>query len=149
MQFLSGNKSQIVMALGEVVNGVPREELGNRFLKEADSFIMNLDDFLRKDLGTLLHLFNSRIMVLLLTGKFKNFTSMDMEEGGRYISKWSGSRIPLFRTAAKTLAAVAGWSYYCNDSAWEEMNYPGKTIGREHLTPTLLYGKEPWRPENA
>jgi hypothetical protein len=24
------------------------------------------------------------------------------------------------------------------------MNYPGHTIGREHQTPTLLYGKEPW-----
>jgi len=149
MHFLDEKMSRVVIGLGETVNGVPKDELGDLYLKEADEFIMNLEEFLRKDLKTLFGMFNSSLMAFFFTGRVTRFTNMDQDRKERYFKKWSGSRIPLFRTAAKTLGAIAGWSYYCNETAWEEMNYPGKTIGREHLTPTRLYGKEPWRSPDA
>ena len=47
-----------------------------------------------------------------------------------------------------TLKAICGWSYYSIEENFKKEipDFPGKTIGREKETPTLLHGKENWKP---
>ena len=51
------------------------------------------------------------------------------------------------RTGYNTLKSISGWSFYSLEKKiiQEIPSYPGRTIGREQETPTLLEGKEPWK----
>lgn len=142
--FLKPKEVEVFYCLGETILGVPRDELGDEFINEADAFIDNLDEFLQKDIRILLILFNSRITSLIFIGKLKKFTSLSQNDREKFYKKWLLSKIPLLRTGGGALKAICGWSYYSNEKSWKEINYPGKTLGREHETPTLI--DKPWEP---
>ncbi|MHA2090221.1 MAG: hypothetical protein ACW98K_05125 [Candidatus Kariarchaeaceae archaeon] len=144
LNFLSDKNAELITLIGETILGVPRSELGSEYVNSVDSTVWALDDYLRKDIKTLLWLFNSRVTSIIIGRSFRKFSSMQMEDREKYILKWMKSRIPILRTAYTTLRSLCGWSYYSLQKSHPEMNYPGHTIGREHQTPTLLYGKEPW-----
>ena len=143
-KFLKHKEKDFLLSLGEALLGYTKEELGDEFLMEADGFIDNLDDYLQKDLRLLIAVFNARLTSFIFTGSFSKFTSKSLEKREKYYLKWAESRIPLLRVGGTAFKAVCGWSRYGTEESWEEMNYPGKTIGREHLTPTLLEGKSAW-----
>lgn len=144
LKFLKKKESDLLVSLGHMMLGMDEEELGSEYIREADAFITNLDDFLQADIRQLFTLFNSRVLSLILIRRITKFVDMDLEIQKKYFSKWVKSRIPLFRTAASTLRALCGWSYYSLEKSWDEINYPGRTIDREDITPTLLFGKEKW-----
>ena len=83
----------------------------------------------------------------MFLGKIKPFTGLSPEQRNKFLQKWQQSRIPLMRTGFAGLKSMVGFGYYAQDKALKEMNFPGITIGREHLTPTLLFGKQPWSPD--
>jgi len=145
LDFLERADIEVVLHLGQMILGIDTEELGPEFIVEADAFIANLEEFLQDDLKQLLGLFNSRLIAFLLMGTFKHFVDMTPEQQATFYNKWVYSRLGLFRTGASTLKALCGWSYYSLEKSWEAINYPGKTIGREDKTPTLLQGKQPWQ----
>lgn len=144
---LNNKQREFLLTLGEALLGVPQEELGEEFVLEADAFIENLEDFLQRDIKLLISIFNSRFFSALLTGSFSKFNQKSLEKRQSYYMKWVKSKIPLLRTGGTAFKAICGWSYYGTEHSWDELNYPGTTIGKEHLTPTLLYGKEPWNRE--
>lgn len=143
-EFIRAKDTELLYSLGQMILGYTKEELGNEFLEEADKFICNLDDFLIGDLRLLLNLFNSRLVSFLLTGSFKKFEDKDIHAQEQYYRKWSQSKLGLLRTGASTLRALCGWSFYSLEKSWNELDIPGKTIGREDITPTLLEGKMTW-----
>ena len=63
--FLKKKEAKVILDLGETILGVPKEELGNEFVSEADSFLETIDDFQKKDFHILLWLVNSRLTSLL------------------------------------------------------------------------------------
>jgi len=134
----------LLWSLGELILGIDQEELGEEFIFEADAFISNLDDFLIDDLTRLLKLFNSRFVAMLRVMKFTKFVDMDRELKKEYYQSWTNSKIGLLRTGSSTLRALCGWSYYSLEKSWDDLEIPGKTLGREDKTPTLLEGREPW-----
>ncbi len=143
--FLKENERFFLLHLGEALLGISQDELGSEFTLEADQFIANLEDYLRKDIRLLMMVFNSRITSFLLSGSLSKFTSKSIENKQKYYRKWLYSRIPLLRTGGSAFKAICGWSHYGTEASWKELNYPGKTIGREDITPTLLEGKSPWK----
>ncbi|MCY3412440.1 MAG: hypothetical protein INQ03_12455 [Candidatus Heimdallarchaeota archaeon] len=144
---LSPKEREFLLALGEAILGVPKDELGDQFLHEADAFIHNLEGFLINDIQLLIKIYNARLTSFFLTCSFTPFMKKSLESRQKYCSKWIYSKIPLLRTGGTAFKAVCGWSYYGSEQSWKELNYPGKTLGREHETPTLLFGKEPWKPK--
>ncbi len=144
LNFLSDKNAELITLIGETILGVPRSELEPEFVNALDSVVWGLDDYLQKDVKTLFWLFNSRVTSIFIGRSFRKFSSMQLEDREKYILKWMKSRIPILRTAYTSLRSLCGWSYYSLQKSHTEMNYPGHTIGREHQTPTLLYGKEPW-----
>jgi hypothetical protein len=147
LSYLSKNEVSTVLHIGEALLGVPQDELGIEFIQAYDEAVVSLDNFLHRDIHILLYLFNSRIMSILIGRSFKKYNSMTLEKREQYTNRWMKSKFPLFRTVYRTLQSLCGWSYYSLEKCHEEMDYPGHTIGREHETPTFLYGKEPWSPK--
>lgn len=139
MMWLSSKHRKVLLSLGETILGVPAVELGDSFVSEVESFVENLDEFLRKDIKILISLINSRFSVLTTIWRFSPFTSLGLEMRQSYLLRWATSRIPQKRTAYTALKAICGWGYYSDERSWFELNYPGKTIGREEITPTLLF----------
>lgn len=144
LKTLQKSDFELLWSLGELILGIDKDELGEEFIHEADAFISNLDDFLIDDLKRLLKLFNSRFISFLRILKFTRFVDMTKALQEKYYQSWTGSRIPLLRTGSSTLRALCGWSYYSLEKSWDDLEIPGKTIGREDKTPTLLEGKQPW-----
>lgn len=138
------NTKDLVYAISETILGIPKNELGEEFLQEFDRFIGTLEGYLIKNIKILLFTLNCRFSATIFVLRFKKFTDLPIEKREQYLAKWSLSRIALLRTAYVTLKALSGWSFYALEKSWPEFNYPGHTIGREHETPTLLYGKQPW-----
>ncbi|MCG3219129.1 MAG: hypothetical protein KAR35_09000, partial [Candidatus Heimdallarchaeota archaeon] len=145
-QFLKKKEANVILDLGETILGVPKEELGKEFVIEADGFLDTIDDFQKKDFHILLWLVNSRIAALFFGKSLKRFAKMDDDAKEVFLKKWMLSRLPLLRIGYVAFRALCGWSYYSLEKSWPEMDYPGETIGREHETPTLLFGKKPWQP---
>ncbi len=142
--FLKQKEIPIIYASGETILGVPRAELGTEFVNEFEHVINSFESYLQKDVHTLFILLNSRILALFFVGTLTPFSRMPQYKRDKYLKKMMLSKIPLFRTAYSTIKALCGWSYYSLKKTWEELDFPGETIGREHLTPTLLKGKKPW-----
>ena len=140
----SSKEFHIIRKVAEIILGVPQEELGTNFEQEVDEYVFMLPDYMKKDLHLLLKMFNLRIFVFMFLGKIKPFTGLSTEQRNKFLQKWQQSRIPLMRTGFAGLKSIVGFGYYSQDKALKEMNFPGTTIGREHLTPTLLFGKQPW-----
>ncbi|MFV2014252.1 MAG: hypothetical protein ACC656_02400 [Candidatus Heimdallarchaeota archaeon] len=148
LTFLKKREVNKVLTIGETLLGVPKEELGEDFVYELDRIITLLEDFLHKDIHTLIWLINSRFAALIVGKSFKPLKNMNPTKREKYMEKWMKSRIPIFRTSYVTLRAFASWAYYTSERGESEINFPGLTIGREHELPTLLYGKEPLQPES-
>lgn len=134
---LKQSEVETLFAIGEVIIGASREELGDDFISEIDGFVGNLDDYLIADIHKLLFLFNSRLLSLITFSGMTKFTKKSLEAKEKYYQKFVSSKIPLFRTLATTVRAICGWSYYSNENVWDELKIPGKTLGREEETPTL------------
>lgn len=130
-----------LLAIGETFLGVPPDRLGDDFVAEIDRYVGLLDDFLIKDIKTLVSLFGSPFMVFLRTGRPKGFEKLNLQQRVKYAKGWGTSRIPLLRTGYVALRSLCGWAYYSNEEHGEEVGHLGKTIGREHETPTLLSKK--------
>ena len=148
LKFLKPKNIPLILSLGEIILGIPEDELGEEYVREVDRIILTFEDFLQFEVKKLLYLFNSTLTSLLISFSLKKYTKMSMENRERYIKKWMFSKIGLLRTGFVTLKGICAWSYYSLNKSWEEMSYPGETIGREHLTPTLLFGKEPYNWED-
>ncbi|RMG37814.1 MAG: hypothetical protein D6732_06155 [Methanobacteriota archaeon] len=127
-----------LIAIGEAFLGIPPEDLGEDFVQEMDRYVGLLDDFLIKDIKTLISLFGSPIMVFLRTGRFKSFENLSLDQRVRYAKGWGTSKIPLLRTGFTALRSLCGWTYYSNEEHGAEVGHLGKTLGREKETPTLL-----------
>ena len=148
LTFLKQKEISKVLVMGETMLGVPQDELGEDYIFELDRTISNLDDFLHKDLHTLIWIFNSRFAALLVGKSLKPFKNMNPIKREEYMKKYMKSRIPLFRTIYVTIKALASWAYYTSERGEAEIGFFGPTIGRENELPTLLYGKEPLQPES-
>ncbi len=148
LNFLKKKEIPKVLVIGETLLGVPIVELGEDYVYELDRIVTTLDDFLHRDIHTLIWLFSSRLAALLVGKSFKPFKNMNPTKRENYMKKWIKSRIPIFRTAYVTLRALTSWSYYTSEKGEAEVDFLGSTIGREHELPTLLYGKEPIQPES-
>jgi hypothetical protein len=148
LSFLKKNEVKKVLVMGETMLGVPEVELGEDYVYELDRTISDLDDFLHKDLHTLIWLFNSRLAALMVGRSLKPFINMNPTKREEYMKKYMKSRIPLLRTIFVTIKALTSWPYYTSEKAEAEIDFLGPTIGREHKLPTLLYGKEPIQPDS-
>ncbi len=148
LMFLKSKNFSLILKIGETILGIPEDELGEEFLREVDRIVLTFEDFLQFEIKKLLYLFNSSLTSLFISLSFKKYTGMNKENRAKYCEKWMNSKIGLLRTGFVTLKAVTAWAYYSSTRSWEEMDFPGETIGREHLTPTLLYGKEPYNWED-
>ncbi len=129
---------RILLAVGETILGIPQQELGQDFVDEINRYVGSLEPYLRKDIKTLVTLFNSRISVFMKILTFKPFHTLPLDEREQYLDTWKTSTIPLFRTGYVALRSLAGWAYYSSEKGAEEMGSYGKTIGKEKETPTLL-----------
>lgn len=148
LNFMKRKEIPKVLVIGETLLGVSKEELGEDYIYELDRIVTTLDDFLHKDIHTLIWLFNSRFAALFVGRSLKPFRSMNPTKRVKYMKKWMMSRIPIFRTIYVTLRALTSWAYYTSERGETEIGFPGSTIGREHELPTLLFGKEPMDPES-
>ena len=148
-KFLSKKQSNLLVHAGSVILGVSPESLGDAYLNEIDDYVFTLPKWLQKEFKLLFWSFNSLFMGIFFIKRLKSFTSMSPKQQEKYVSKWAHSRIPLMRSGIIGLKGVCGWGYFSQNEAFlNEIQYPGSTIGREDKTPTLLFGKEPWKPSN-
>ncbi|HKZ40465.1 MAG TPA: hypothetical protein VJ044_05845 [Candidatus Hodarchaeales archaeon] len=149
MKFLKQKDTEILENLAEVLLGISSDKLEG-FVSEADVYLKLVarQKFLIRDLRLLFRLFNSRFTAFLLIYRFKKFTSMSSKSKTRYVKKWMYSPILLMRSGFVTLKSLSGWAFYSLESNvnQEIRNYQGKTIGRETITPTLVFGKDSWVP---
>lgn len=143
-KFFKKNEVDTALHAGKIILGIPADELGDEYLEEMDRLLSTFEPFLQKDVHTLLKLLNLRFLNLLFNRTIQPFSRSNDIVQRIYIRKFMLSKISLLRTSFVTMKAVCGWSYYSLNKCWPEMEFPGETIGREHLTPTLLFGKEPW-----
>ncbi|MHA2097704.1 MAG: hypothetical protein ACW99A_03380 [Candidatus Kariarchaeaceae archaeon] len=148
LTFLKKKEVPKILIMGETLLGVPVEELGEDYVYEFDRTITNLDNFLHKDIRTLIWIFNSRIAALFVGMSIKPFKNMNPTKRENYMKKYMKSRIPIFRTIYVTLKALTSWPYYTSERGEAEVDFFGPTIGRENELPTLLFGKEPLQPES-
>ncbi len=149
LKFLKRKQAELLEHVGSAILGVSIENLGDRYIEEIDEFLFTLPKWVQKDFKLLFWSFNSPFLRFFFVYKFTSFTKMNDNQKMKYIKKWGGSHIPLMRSGIIGLKGVVSWGYYSQNEAFlEEIKYPGKTIGRENLTPTHLYGKEPWKPSN-
>ncbi len=130
---------------GEQILGISREELDEKYLQEIDAYLQGLPKWLKTQIHLLLRVFNSRLLSLILSFKFKPFTKMNADEKGRYLKKWAFSKIPLMRSGMTGLKSLCAWGYYCQEEHWKDFEFPGPPLGQEDKVPTLLYGKHPWK----
>ena len=146
LSFLSKKNAKTILNVGEVILGIPKDDLGDDFILEVDQYLSGLPKFFFRDIKILLFLFNSRITSIMMMRKFKKFISFKYQEKEKFLEKWAKSRVFLLRMGYLTLKSVCGWGFYCNESKVkrEIPDYPGRTINREQETPTLLFGKEAW-----
>lgn len=145
LNFFKPKEIDLFYKIGETILGIPQSELNEVFLKEADRFINTLDTFLLDQLHVLFILVNSRFISLVTILRFKKFQNLSIEKRERFLQNWSKSKIPILRTGVVTLKALCGWSYYSLEKCWEEIEFKGPTIGKENITPTLLFGKTTWK----
>ncbi|MCE7733295.1 MAG: hypothetical protein GPJ54_00360 [Candidatus Heimdallarchaeota archaeon] len=148
LTFLKKKEISKILVIGETLLGVPEEVLGEDYVYELDRIITSLDDFLYKDVHTLIWLVNSRFAGFTIGRSLKPFKKMTSAKRESYIEKFMKSRIPIFRTMYGTLRALTSWAYYTSVQGEEDVKFPGPTIGHEHELPTLAYGKEPLDPES-
>lgn len=149
LKFLSKKQAELIKHVGSTIIGTPIDALGDDYIKEIDSFLDYLPPWVQKDFKLLFFSFNFIFVRFFFTFRFTSFTKMNKQQKINYIKKWQHSKIPLMRSGATGLKGVVGWGYYSqNKDFLESIQYPGKTIGREDKTPTLLFGKEPWKPTN-
>lgn len=148
LSFLSNKNAITILHVGEVVLGIPKEELGNDFILEVDNYLTGLPKFFFRDLKILFFLFNSRLMSIIMMRKLKKFTKMKKADKERFLEKWAFSRLSLIRMGYLTLKSISGWGFYCQEDKVKRHipDFPGRTLNREQKTPTLLFGKEPWNP---
>ena len=148
-KFLNKKKATLLEHIGSTIIGVPIDQLGDRYIEEIDEFLFTLPKWVQKDFKLLFWSFNFPFTRFFFMFRFTSFTKMNEDQKMKYIKKWSKSRIPLMRSGFMGLKGAVCWGFYSQNKAFlEEIKYPGKTIGREHETPTFLYGKEPWKPSN-
>ncbi|MFW9779319.1 MAG: hypothetical protein ACFFE8_10745 [Candidatus Heimdallarchaeota archaeon] len=143
-QYLSDHEGIILEQAAETILGVPIDQLGSEFLPEIDDYLYNSPEWLRNEYKLIFRIFNMKIMGLVFIGRLKNFTNMEIDQKTKYVINFACSRLPMIRSAFTGLKSICAWGYYSHESAFAD--FPGKTIGREHETPTLLYGKEAWKP---
>ena len=141
--YLSENESILLKFAGESILGIPIEYLGSKYTKEIDSYLSTLPEWLRKEYKLIFKISNLKLTGFVYTKRFKNFTKLSKQQRQKFIKTFSTSRIPLLRSAFFGLKSICAWGYYSQDNSIQD--YPGNTIGREHETPTLLFGKHPWR----
>ena len=146
LKFLSPRRLETLEAVAEAILGVPRPELGDDFKFNVDEYVVWLPSHLQKDLKLLFSVLGSPLISLFFVGRLSRFSKLSVTRRRSYLKKWSLSRIPLLRTGYMALKSLCGWGYYSQESVHAELDYPGPTIGREDETPTLMYGKEKWRP---
>jgi hypothetical protein len=146
LSFLSKKEAEVLVTVSEIILGVPKDSLGEDFILEADRYLSGMPGFLAKDLHLLFFIFNMRLTGLLLVLRFKKFSKMNYKMKEKYFRKWIHHWIPLLRTGAIGLKSLAGWAYYSQEKNLliEVPDFPGRTIGKEQKTPTLLFGKQPW-----
>lgn len=148
-KFLSTKQANLLEHVGSAILGVPIDKLGDRYLEEIDYFLDSLPDYVQKDFKLLFWSFNFIFLRLYFTFKITSFTKMNDAQKIKYLKKWGRSHIPLMRSGVVGLKGVVSWGYFSqNQEFLDEIKYPGSTIGKEDKTPTLLFGKEPWKPTN-
>lgn len=143
-------KKEIPKALliGETILGVSFQELGLEFIYELDSYIDGLDSYLRKDIHSLYTFISSRLMLIIKGHTHRSFDKMSKMKRDNYLRRWMESRISIFRTGFVTIKSLSSWAYYSLEQGEKEIEYPGVTINREHITPTLLFGSQPLDPKD-
>ncbi len=147
-KFLSKKQATLLEHIGSAIIGVPINKLGDRYLEEIDNFLYTLPKYVQKDFKLLFWSFNF-IFLRLYFFRIRSFTKMKDEQKIKYLKKWGNSHIPLMRSGLVGLKGVVSWGFYSQNKEFlEEIKYPGSTIGKEDKTPTLLFGKEPWKPTN-
>lgn len=144
LDFFKSKEIDLFYKIGETILGIPKSDLTDAFIKEADRFINTLDSFLFNELHKLLFLVNSRFISFLTIFRFKKFQDLSPEKRENFFLNWSNSKIPILRTGFTTLKAICGWSFYSLEKCWDEIGFLGPTIGKENVTPTLLFGKSTW-----
>jgi hypothetical protein len=142
-KYLSENESLILKHAAETILGIPLDQLGSKFVEEIDDYLYNFPEWLKKEYKLIFRIFNMRFSGLIFIRRLKNFTKMDTGQKVKFVRNFSSSRLPMIRSAFYGLKSICAWGYYSQDDVF--VDFPGKTIGREHETPTLLYGKEAWR----
>ncbi len=146
MKELSEKESEVLIHAGEVILGVSREKLEERYIEEIDSYLVGLPPWIKSQIHLLLRMFNLRLTSFFLMLKFEPFTKMNLQEKQRFIEKWAYSRIPLLRSGMTGLKSLCAWGYYSQEEHWKDFDFPGPPLGQEDKVPTLLYGKQPWKP---
>ncbi|MHA1989380.1 MAG: hypothetical protein ACW981_01790 [Candidatus Hodarchaeales archaeon] len=146
LSILSKKSSKTILHVGEVVLGIPKEELGQDFILEIDHYLSGLPKFFFRDIKILFFLFNSRLMSVVMMRKLKKFTNMKRADKEKFLDKWANSRLSVIRMGFLSLKSMCGWAFYSQEDKVKTQipDYPGRTLNREHETPTLLFGKEPW-----
>ena len=146
MKFLSNKQAKLLEHVGSSILGVPIDKLGSDFIKEIDDYLDTLPKWVQKDFKLLFWSFNFPFTRFFFRLRFTSFIKMKPDQKLGYLKKWGKSRIPLMRSGLTGLKGVVAWGYFSQNKGFlEAIQYPGSTIGQEHLTPTLLYGKQPWK----
>ena len=145
--FLKPKQAELMFDVGQTILGIPKKERGKEFILEMDRYLSGMPKFFHRDLKMLFFLVGSRISSLIWVHRFSKFQKLSSDKQEQLLEKWSKSRISLIRTAYMTLKAICGWSFYSQEEKFKQEvpDYPGRTIGREKDTPTLLFGKENWQ----
>lgn len=146
LKFLSKKQAKLLEHIGARIIGVPIDQLGSDYLKEIDDYLDTLPKWVQKDFKLLFWSFNFPFTRFYFRLRFTSFTKMKPDQQTNYLKKWGSSRIPLMRSGFVGLKGVVSWGYYSQNKEFlEKIQYPGSTIGRENITPTFLFGKEPWK----
>lgn len=149
--FLKTKDIETLLYVGEVILDIPKQKLGLSFVTKIDTFLHSLTrdtPHLTKDLRLQFNSINSRLIAFLLVRRFSKFTNMKSSMRERYLQAWMKSRIPLLRKGFVAFRGLCGWGYYGESDVQKEVGFLGLPLGREHETPTLLYGKKAWESEN-
>jgi choline dehydrogenase-like flavoprotein len=99
----------------------------------------------RRNFQRALTFLESRLVNLVLAGKFRRFTRLDRESRERVLAAWAASRIGLFRAGFQTFKRLALFFHYARpddqtgvNPHWAEIDYPGpRTPPREVAKPII------------
>lgn len=122
------NKEELIMThisetfIASSETGLPSPEKIN-LIKDIDEYIFTVSDESKKQLKTLLNIFQD--YSFFFNGSYKKFTDMSLDEKTIYLESWEKSNIEFRQMAYKALKMCIMLIYYSKDETWEKIGYTG------------------------